>query len=259
MSGDELFYKGGVDLFVFGHARASKGQAVQESEVNIEVGTFRRRVKVFGDRVWERRSGKLVPSEPKTFTEMPLTLAHAFGGQDIWDELKVPFPDNPEGKGYYLEEPTAVGKPLPNLEDPARLIRNWNDQPDPIGFGPCPLSCGLRLRDSVVFDQQKGIIAKLKPTFFNAAFPDLIVPKVEPGERMRLSGVSAQGVFGFEIPQTDLTARLRFDDQLVESRLAIDQIGIEPDKNRVFVAYRYPFKYRFFPLQKRSCELFLLQ
>ncbi len=255
MDSDEVFYKGGVDFLVFGHARNLQGQEVKESEVRIEVGTFRRRAKVFGDRVWERRNGRLTPSDPKPFKAMPLTLAHAYGGHDVWDELKVPFPDNPEGKGYYLEEQNAVGKPLPNLEDPARLIRNWNDQPAPVGFGPCPLSCGPRLRESIVIDEQKGIITKLKPTFFNAAFPDLIVPKVEPGERVRLSGVSEQGVIGFDIPSTSLTTRLRFGDQLLESRLAIDQIGIEVDKNRVFIAYRYPFKYRFFPLQKRSCDL----
>src|SRR4051794_11391955 len=98
MNGDELFYKGGVDLFLFGHARAAQGRATAQSEVNIEVGSFRRRVQVFGDRVWERRGKSLVPSEPKPYSAMPLTLAKAFGGTDVWDELPIPFPDNPGGK-----------------------------------------------------------------------------------------------------------------------------------------------------------------
>ncbi len=255
MPTDELFYKGGVDLFIFGHARALKGQAVTQSEVDIRVGAFRRRVKVFGDRVWQRRGGSLVPSDPKPFKAMPLTLAHAFGGTDVWDELPVPFQDNPEGKGYYLEEENAVGNPLPNLEEPDRLIDNWNDRPDPVGLGPCPISCGLRLRDSVVFGKD-GSLKQLRPTFFNAAFPSMIVPQVGIGERVRLSGVSETGQVDFTIPPASVRVRLQFDERVIESPLAIDQVGIEVDKQRVFLAYRYPFKYYFVPLQKRSCELF---
>ena len=37
--------------------------------------------------------------------------------------------------------------------------------------------------------------------------------------------------------------------------LAVDQIGIEPDENRVFLAWRYPFRYKLIPLQKRACIL----
>jgi hypothetical protein len=254
MPSDELFYKGGVDLFVFGHARAWKGKAIAQSEVNIEINSFRRRVMVFGDRVWQRRGNDLVPSAPKPFTAMPLTMASAFGGTDVWDELPIPFQDNPDGKGYYLEEQNAVGKPLPNLEDPDQLIRNWDDRPDPVGLGPCPMTCGLRARESIVIDEQ-GLMKQLKPTFFNAAFPNMIVPCIEPGDRLRLSGVSERGIVEFTIPRTRLSIRLRFDEQVIESPLAIDQVGIEVDKQRVFLAYRYPFKYQFFALQKRSCEL----
>ena len=254
MPSDELFYKGGVDLFVFGHARGREGQAVAQTDVNIEVGGFRRRVKVFGDRVWQRRGNDLVPSDPKPFKAMPLTLANAFGGTDVWDELPIPFQENPGGKGYYLEEENAVGKPLPNVEDPEQLIRIWSDRPDPVGLGPCPITCALRLRESVVFDEE-GTLRQLKPTYFNAAFPRMIVPRVAPGERVRLSGVSESGMVGFTIPPTSLTVRLQFDEQVVESPLAIDQVGVEVDKQRVFLAYRYPFRYHFVPLQRRSCEL----
>ena len=40
-----------------------------------------------------------------------------------------------------------------------------------------------------MFDDD-GLLKVLKPTFFNAAFPSMIVPRVEPGERVRLGGVS---------------------------------------------------------------------
>jgi hypothetical protein len=37
--------------------------------------------------------------------------------------------------------------------------------------------------------------------------------------------------------------------------LAIDQIGIEPEKNRVFITYRFPFRYTLQPREPRSCVL----
>ena len=257
MDSDEVFYKGGVDLLVFGHARAPGGRSTARLDVSIEVtgaDPFERRITVFGDRVWERRRRQLVPGPPLPFEAIALTLANAYGGKDRWDGLDVPFSDNPTGKGYYLEEAAAEGRPLPNLEDPDQVIERWDDRPEPVGVGACPMDCGLRVRNSVVFDDQ-GNLKEIKPQFFNAAFPRMILPRVQPGDRLRLTGVSESGPLAFAIPRHDLAVRLCFDRQVIERPLAIDQVGIEVDKGRVFIAYRYPFRYVLHPLQKRSCEL----
>jgi hypothetical protein len=254
MDGDEVFYRGGVDVFVFGHARAEGGRDARQIDVTIEVAEFRRRVVVFGDRVWERQGRTLAPSAPRPFRALPLTLAHAYGGKAEWDGLAVPFPYNADGKGYYLEEEQAVGRPLPNIEDPERLVRRWDERPDPVGVTPCPQVNGLRLREGLDCDD-KCMPRGIRPSLFNAAFPRMIAPRVQPGDRGRLSGVQEAGPLVFTIPPTELQVRLQLADTVLERSLAVDQLGIEVDRGRVFLAYRYPFRYVVQPLQKRSCEL----
>lgn len=257
MPGDELFYRGGVDVFVFGSARAPQGRPVTQLEVGVDVGTkFRHRLMVFGDRSWERRLGHLVPTPPTAFREIPLALSNAYGGKDVWDELDIPFPDNPEGKGYCLGADTADGRPLPNIEDPLHLIRSWSDRPEPVGTGVPPFPFGPRLQQSVGFDADTGMMTRLDPTFFNQAFPAMVAPKtIEPGDRVHVSGVRHEGALTFTLPQTILHFDLQIGERHLSVRPPIDQVGIEPDHLRFFVTYRFPFRYRLIPLERRTCTL----
>jgi len=255
MDSDEVFYKGGVDLFLFGHARAPRGRAVPRMEVKITIGDWSRSIVVTGDRVWQRSGAGLTPSAPKPFLEMPLTPAHAFGGKDEWDGLSVPYPDNEQGKGYYLEEEHAEGRPLPNLEEPDALITAWADHPEPAGVGACPLTSGARLRNGLGLDDE-GRITEMRPTLYNAAFPRMILKSARPGDSVRVDGVLGEGPLTFVIPDAAPRVRLTFGDEIIERPLAIDQIGIEADRLRVFLAYRYPFRYIIHPLQRRRYELF---
>lgn len=253
IDGDEVFYRGGVDVFLFGKAWTSDGEN-NNVEVVINIGAFRRRVLVTGNRIWMRVGQELVPSTPKPFKSMPITLANAFGGKDQWDGLDIPYPDNPDGKGYALEEKTAEGKPLPNIEDPDKMISRWDDRPDPVGLGMCPMYYGLRLRNSIVLDDNMQI-RDLKPTLFNSAFPQMIAEHIMPGDLVNISGVLPEGLLAFRVPAFDLMTRLCFGSEIIERPLVIDQIGFETENNRFFITYRYPFRYVMYPLQKRSCEL----
>jgi hypothetical protein len=256
MDSDEVFYRGGVDLFAFGSARPDRGEATS-MDVTVELGdTFRTSLKVFGPRLWRKESRGLVPSPPYPFREIPLTLAYAYGGKDDWDGLPVPFPSNPAGKGFYLEEANAVGRELPNIEDPKNLIRRWDDRPDPVGLTPCGMAFGPRLQRSVVFDEKTGDLLELKPTLFNAAFPDMVAPSAKAGDRMRITGMSAAGPVEFALPSSGLMVKLGFGKDIVFREPAVDQIGVEVDRRRAFITYRYPFRYVLVPLVKRSCELF---
>lgn len=100
-----------------------------------------------------------------------------------------------------------------------------------------------------------GKVEDLLPTLFNAAFPSMILKNLGDGESVCLHGVSETGPVRFSIPSSGLIVRLQFDDEVIERELAVDQLGIEVDKSRVFIAYRYPFRYILYPLQRRSCEL----
>ncbi|MCI5120344.1 MAG: DUF2169 domain-containing protein [Candidatus Electrothrix sp. AUS4] len=258
MDSDEVFYRGGVDLFVFGQAYAPGYREALESEVTIEVGSFfKRRIAVFGDRVWEKKEDNFIISQPKPFRVIPLTPEYAYGGKDEWDELEISFPDNPDGKGFYLEEEQAAGNPLPNMEDPDNRIRKWDDRPTPVVMMPCPMQSPLRVQNGLEMDEQGNLI-KLKPEFFNSAYPQMILDQLQSGDVIKISGMKKTGEFSFSLATTELKVRLQFDKEVIERPLTIDQIGIEVEKDRVFISYRYPFRYKFYPLQQRMCELFAL-
>jgi len=196
-----------------------------------------------------------MPSEPSPIDRIALTYENAFGGKPIWDGIEVPYADNPQGKGFYLNAEQALGNCLPNLEDPASLIRSWEDRPEPVGTWASGIPLGPQLRRSLAFDETTHELSELRPTFWNAAFPNLIAPSAQPGETVEVHGVSADSPLSFALPSCDLRVRLRFGDEEIERTPSIDQIGFEVEERRVFISYRYPFRYFLHPLQKRSCEL----
>lgn len=255
MDADATFYKGGVDLFVFGHARPTIPKATVV-EVSIEIGDFTRRLLVFGPRVWYRKIASLLPTAPLPFDSIPLTFTHAFGGKDLWDGLEIPFPDNPDGMGFYYKAEHAEDRPLPHIEEPDQRINAWNDWPMPAGVVPCSPGSGLRLRKGLRV-REDGTLAALDATFFNAAHPRMIAPSIAPGAAVRLSGVSHSGPLVFKLPRLTLFARLRFGSLIDERDLSIDQVGVEVDMQRFFVSYRFPFRYVVRQEELRSCELLL--
>ncbi len=256
MESDEILYRGGVDLFIFGFARPPVGRRVRHMELGIRVGSnFERRFAVFGRRIWERSGNQLRAGKPEPIVQISLGPESAFGGKDLWDELPIPYPQNPVGIGYYLTAESAEGSPLPFLECPEHPIINWDDKPEPVWLTPCPFSAGPRLENGYDFDPRTGEITRLKPELFNAAHPRMIVPQVHPGDEIVIAGVQESGLFRFRVPDLKLETNFQFDSEIFSRLLKVDQIGIEVEKRRVFITWRYHCRYPYYPLQKRSCEL----
>ncbi len=252
---EDCFRRGGVDLLIFGSARAPGGSPTAKVEVRFQVGDFVGGVDVYGERLWTRGFGTgLRATAPASFVECPLTLAYAYGGKQVWDGLEVPYVSNPEGKGFYTEAANARDQPLPNIEDPRRPIKEWSDQPDPAGVGFCPRGFGPRVQRSVSFDE-RGMLNELRSGFFNEAFPDMVAPEVTPRTVCRVYGVRDDGPLVFRVPTLPLCALIDIGDAHVERHLQIDQIGVEPDLSRVFITYRFPFRYKVVRMQPRACQL----
>lgn len=257
MPGDELFYRGGIDVFLFGHARAPRGRPVAKSSVSVRIGdTFAHTLAVSGRRVWQREGGRLVPSAPQPFTEIPLTLAEAFGGTDEWDKLAVPFPDNPAGTGFYLSEQAAVGRPLPAIEDPRQPVGAWSDRPEPMGVCVPPFPFGPRLSRTVEFEPETGQLKRIDPAFYNQSFPAMTAQApVSPGSRVVISGMCEDGELAFSLPSARVAVTVTLGDKEIQADAPIDQVGIECDLRRMFVTYRYPFRYVMRPEEKRRCQI----
>jgi uncharacterized protein YjbI with pentapeptide repeats len=95
-----------------GHARFCFGRRSGLSGRGPETAAFfDRSIAVFGDRRWVEALAARTPGEPARWDRIPLVYERAFGAPDN--------PHNPVGLGR--------GELLPNLEDPALLLRRPSD------------------------------------------------------------------------------------------------------------------------------------
>lgn len=252
---DQPFRKGGVDVLIVGSACAPEAKPAKQVTVSVAVGAFKFTAIAFGARTWrEGGPGRgLIATDPAPFVELPLVAEHAFGGEMTVDGLSSPHPDNPKGMGLYIDEAAARNQPLPYLEDASQLITAWSDRPDPVGFGVCPLTNGQRLRASV--DVVDGRLERVKSRLFNQAHPKLVAPKAEPGDEVVLTGFAPGGPITITLPATHLAVQLILGEKSVVRTLTIEEIGIDVAASRVFLGYRYPFRYHFVAHQRRVCRL----
>jgi len=252
--GELFFRKRGADVCLLGTARFQR--AVTVARVRLEIGTWGCELDLVGDRVWSqsRRGGDPIPSAPAPFTEMPISYARAFGGVAEVNGEDVPWPDNPTGRGYYESADEAVGKPLPNIQPAGSPEPRWSDRPRVAGWGPYPMYWGLRSAAAVKYDQRTGQLLEVTPELFNHAHPDLILPELEAGAPVRISGMGGPPI-QLAIPRE----RPRVSVQIGAARLAVlgelDGLFIWTDAARVVVTWRARFRYAVRPEEIRRAEL----
>ena len=91
--------------------------------MRLRLGRVDKQLFVVGDREWH----KGVPTNPTAFEKMPIRWAARLRGRGLRSA-------NPTGKGF--PHRGEDGSPLPNVEDPAHMIRAPRDRPSPAGLGP---------------------------------------------------------------------------------------------------------------------------
>src|SRR5688572_5320520 len=125
ISSDYHIGKPATDIVMMGAACAPEQRPVRQMDVGLQVGSLSKVVRVFGDRVWNQ--GQITQPEP--FVTMPLVYERAFGGQDLIEggKLRDAEVNNPVGCGFAgKKNPQEMqGLPLPNIEDPDYLIRDY--------------------------------------------------------------------------------------------------------------------------------------
>lgn len=116
---------------------------VAAAEVVVGVGGRVKKLFVHGERYWTPLGGIL---RAEGFTEMALSWSNAFGGKG--------FAGNPGGKGIeFVRLPGGRRmRPLPNIEDPSRLMGSPDDRPEPAGFGPLDPAWPQRKVDLGTYD-----------------------------------------------------------------------------------------------------------
>lgn len=146
---DEGYPKPRGEVLVAGRCYPEGGGARKAGEVSFRVGSVSKRLTVFGPREWTRRAGVVdVIGEPAPFTYMPVTWQRAYGGSN--------FNKNPLGLGLgpAKNQHGEIIHPLPNIENPARLIASPDDRPEPAGCGPMEAHWPQRAKKAGTYDNQ---------------------------------------------------------------------------------------------------------
>ncbi len=161
------------EVLLHGHCFAPEDKPRPASQVSFQMGSLSKTLNVFGNRYWKKAAGVIIDiTEPEPFKEMPVSYAQAFGGEG--------YDRNPLGKGFVpLLSPTGKEVlPLPNIEDPQRMVGSPSDRPAPAGFGPLDFSWPQRTKKLGTYDDKwfrerwPFYPEDLDWTYFNAAAED---------------------------------------------------------------------------------------
>ena len=244
-------YKCATDVVLVGHAYAQR-HGTTELDVGFQVGPVRKVLRVFGDRHWEGRLGLRVISAAQPFTRMPLVYERAFGG---WDRTAAD-PDkhtvaarNPVGVGYHAWRHGVFveGEPLPNLEDPRHLVRNYTDTPPPAGFGFIGAGWMPRRQYAGTYDEAwEKTRSPLLPEdfdrrFYNAAPLDQVAPGYLRGdEPVVIVNAVPEGRLSFSLPgQPPPPCTITMQDRAVHTPPArLDTVILDPDNGQVRLIWR---------------------
>lgn len=201
-------------------------------EVGVTVGAWSKRVRVVGDRRWERRDGAEVPSPPATFEAMALT----------WTRAAHDPRENPVGVRTDAER-------LPNLEDPARPIRARGDA-RPRTLGPVSPSWPARA-ELLGKEYGAGWLRTRSPwyaedfdwAYFQAAPADQRIPTLRGDEAVVLEHL-LPGAPRVETALPALRVRAFVKDRtglVREVTMAIDTLFLaldDPDDARLVLSWR---------------------
>jgi hypothetical protein len=233
--GQSAYTRPGTDVHVNASAHAPGGRPVEQMDVDVTVGPCRLRARVIGDRVWVGAAGTLRASPPVPFVRMPLLWERAFGGGDVAAGGRGYEPRNPVGTGVCSSLEQVSGTKLPNLENPAELVREPWSRPAPVGFGPVARHWWPRWIETRAplwpddFDER----------FFSAAPAGACAaPHLRGGESVMMSGVHPAGGFGFRLPIVRLCCKSVFGAHTQRVGMRLDAVILEPDDGRVTLILR---------------------
>ena len=232
-------YKLATDVVFVGKAHAPDQQPTPQMDVAIQVGKYRKSLRVIGDRRCIFRPGQSPQfSEPQPFREMEIRYDLAYGGCDgkSLPGLEFHYPRNSMGRGFAISNTREVvdDLALPNLEDPSDLLtperlilgepQRWNQQPMPQGFGwyqktwyprcsfvgamPGFVDVDEVMREELLNWVPKRQIAlsrqfklpSFSVRFNNGASWGLILPFLDGNEPVTLSGLTPSGELSFQLP-----------------------------------------------------------
>jgi len=273
----------GFEVMVLGKAYSPTGGAVPEVIVSLRVGRTLRRLLITGDRFWigrdeTRRIGPAVP-----FKAMVLDWSRAFGGTievqiDEGAAIDVADPRNREGRGFdHLAQAEALaamfgcpdgypifpeGRDLPNIEDPDDRLEEWDDEPLPVCWSPCPVSSGI-LTERLArrfgphglgdVDAQRMVS---EPLINERAHPDWVIATPEEQAEIRLEGMlPGHREFRFRMPRARMRLELKAGSRFHEAEAHPRSLILLPEERRFCVVFSGATRFSYDPDETRIARL----
>lgn len=293
---DFIPFKVATDVVANGKAYAPGGAATQSCTASLRVADREKTIVVIGDRVAKFTGGATpIVTDPAPFTEMELRYERAYGGTDVYSDLRVPYhyPRNPLGLGFVVANRAASvdNLALPNLEDAEALLSaqdlclgdysNWETRPLPAGFGwlpklwyPRALLAGVLPRDRAIEQQLRGVYARLVPEehrdaylkngfrdmdfrFFSGASTGLTLPYLRGGEMVSTENLSRDGRLSFRLPTETPKVALDIGFGVTEPEVVLQTVMIHTEEGQVDLVWRgaTPYQGPDWLPEMRTCDL----
>jgi len=242
--------KPGTDVILLGEACAPERRPVYNLDVSLRVGARAKTLRVFGERQWNEGAAGLIASAPLPFESMPLVYERAFGGAHIIDAERhngSAEERNPVGRGFAGARSWRElrGMALPNLEDPAQLLRDVQDCPPPACFSFVAPAWLPRRQFAGTYDQawQKQrapyLPTDFNPRFFNMAHPDWIFTNyLQGGEPVEIVNASPRGALRFALPHCQFDVDVIVAGKREKPTLNLESVIIEPSAARLTLLWR---------------------
>lgn len=239
-----------TDIIMVGAACAPDQTPVRTLDVTLSVGKYQKTVKVFGDRRWISGSSGLKISKPAPFETMPLIYERAFGGTFEHKYKKnqvLSEPRNPVGVGFLGKRTTSQMKDtaLPNVEDPAKLIKKPGDHPPPAGFSFIAPSWEPRVQYAGTYDDKwtthraPYLPDDFDPRFFNSASNELISDTyLEGGEPVFISNMSGDGPLTFKLPIVTFNLGISIEGKEQNPQINLETICLSPNEKELTMLWR---------------------
>lgn len=244
---DTALFKPAAEVILQGCAfPANPGDT--QVDVRLQVGPVDKTVRVFGERLWEKSLGAHYSSKPKPIEKVPLIYERAYGGTDLSNPTT---PDgtrrNPVGKGFRSKKSKLPleNTPLPNLEDPAKLVKLAGDRPQPKCFAPLASDWSPRAEYAGTYDEQwQQTRMPLLPDDFDERFwfsapeDQILDDYLRGGEDVEVTGATPNGSLRFSIPRTNIVMAVRVGEERIEPDCVCDTAVIDTERMLLTLTWR---------------------
>lgn len=240
---DHILPKAHAEVMLCGSAHSAK--PVEAMDVRLQCGPIDKRLRVIGERNWQRRWWPCVCVDaPAAFTQMPITLDRAYGGAGH---------ENPLGCAYLPRLPwlrAQKGK-MPNIEYPGQPLMPGRTQAPYAAFAPQQLAhASHKLSASGTYDQRwldedfPGLPRDFDFSMYNLAPRDQqLRGRFSGGEAYRLEGLHpSETVLSGTLPAMCVRALLLANGQEAEAAqevaLTCDTVWFFPEVGVGLMVYR---------------------